>query len=184
MRVNWIFATGYQLGPDVNIDQIKSVGATWGSWRTWRSCGTDNVICHDRSKCVDLIGRAFQAVCNFYVPKSYYQDLNRPMGVKLYEGDFNMDITDHEDIVAMNLVADISDIVLLVGFDFSLSKIPDDKFDQHKLRNYHGLARSVINSNQMTQWVLIDHSSSLDKAYQNLPNLTCDTMKNTLQLLI
>lgn len=184
MRINWIFATGYQLAADVNIDQIKSVGATWGSWRTWRSCNTDNVICHDRAKCIDLIGRAFQAVCNFYVPKSYYQDLNRPMGVKLYEGDFNMDIIDHEDIVAMNLVSDISDIVLLVGFDFSLSNVPEDKFDQHKLRNYHGLVRSVINSNQMTQWVLVDHPAKLDKAYQNLPNLTCDSMANALQLLI
>lgn len=184
MRVNWIFADGYQLDPSVSIEQIKSVGSTWGSWRTWRGCGTDNVICHDRAKCIDLISRAFQAVCNFHVPKSYYQDLNRPMGVRLYEGDFNMDIDHHEDIVAMNLVANVSDIVLLVGFDFSLGNPPTDKFEQHKIQNYHGLIRSVINSNQTVQWVLVDHPAKLDKAYQNLPNLTCDSMANALQLLI
>lgn len=184
MRINWIFADTYQLDPTITIEQIKSVGATWGSWRTWRNCGTDNVICHDRTKCMELIGRAFQAVCNFHVPKSYYQDLNRPMGVRLYEGDFKMEIDHHEDIVAMNLVADISDIVLLVGFDLSLSNAPADAFEAHKFRNYHGLVRSAIDSNQMTQWVLVDHPAKLDKAYQNLPNLTCDTMANALKLLI
>ena len=184
MRINWIFADRYQLDPSLNIDHIKSVGATWGSWKTWRSCGTDNVICHDRDKCMELIGRAFQAVCNFYVPKSYYQDLNRPMGVRLYEGDFAMEIDHHEDIVAMNLVADISDIVLLVGFNLDLSNPPTDTFEAHKLRNYHGLIRAAINSNQTTQWVLVDHPAKLDKAYQNLANLTCDTMAHALKLLI
>lgn len=184
MRVNWVFADGYHLDPTIRVDQIKTVGSTWGSWRTWRGCGTDNVICHDRAKCMELIGRAFQAVCNFYIPKSYYQELNRPMGVKLYEGDFNMDIDHHEDIVGMNLVANLSDIVLLVGFDLSLTDLPPDQFDRHKLKNYHGLIRSVIDTNQNTQWVLVDHPKILDKAYQNLPNLTCDTMENALKLLI
>ena len=184
MRINWIFASNYQLDPAISIDAVKAVGATWGSWRTWRNCGTDNVICHDRAKCLELINRAFQAVCNFYVPKSYYEDLNRPMGVKLYDGDFQHDIDHHEDIVSLHLVAGVSDIVLLVGFDLAEISPPEDKFEQVKLRNYHGLIRSAINNNQNTQWVAVDHPAELDKAYQNLPNLTCDTMENALQLLI
>ena len=184
MRINWVFAEGYQLDPAVNIDAIKAVGPTWGSWRTWRSCGTDNVICHDRAKSLELVNRAFQAVCNFYVPKTFYEDLNRPMGVKLYDGDFQHDVDHHEDIVALHLVADVSDIVLLVGFNFGEIDPPEDKFEQVKLRNYHGLLRSTINANQTTQWVAVDHPAKLDKAYQNLPNLTCDSMENALQLLI
>lgn len=184
MRVNWIFADSYQNGPAVDIELIKSIGSTWGSWRTWRSCNTENVICHDRAKAQELIGRAFQAVCNFYVPKKHYQDLNRPVGVKLYDGDFTQELDHLEDIISMHLVAGVSDIVLLVGFNFGTPAATDDQFEQHKLRNYHGLMRSTIVNSETVQWVAVDHPAEMDKAYQNLPNLTCDTMKNVLQLLI
>ena len=90
MRINWIFADDLVLDPTIDVDQIKNIGATWGSWRTWRGCGTDNVLCHDRSRATELLGRAFQAVCNFHVPKKHYQDLGRPLGVKLYDGDFDI----------------------------------------------------------------------------------------------
>lgn len=184
MRVNWVFAHRHQLDPTIDIDTIKGIGPSWGSWRTWRSCNTENVICHDRAKAQELIGRAFQSVCNFYIPKKYYQDLNRPVGVKLYDGDFVQELDHLEDVVAMHLVSNISDIVLLGGFDFSTLPQVADQFEQHKLRNYHGLIRSVIAANETVQWVAVDHPPELDKAYQNLPNLTCDSMSNVLQLLI
>jgi hypothetical protein len=184
MRVNWVFAEGYQLDPAVDADAVKSVGPTWGSWRTWRGCGTDNVICHDRAKAQELIKRAFQAVCNFYIPKKHYQDVGRPTGVKLYEGDFTQELDRIEDIIAMHLVSGISDIVLLVGFDFGPLPTVADQFEQHKLKNYHGLMRSTINSDQAVQWVAVDHPTELDKAYQNLSNLTCDSMESVLKLLL
>ena len=184
MRVNWVFADGYQLDPAVDITSVKGIGPTWGSWRTWRSCGTDNVICHDRGKAQELIKRAFQAVCNFHIPKKHYQDVGRPTGVKLYEGDFTQELDHIEDIIAMHLVAGASDIVLLVGFNLAPLTAPEDPFEQHKLRNYHGLIRSMIASDEVVQWVAVDHPAELDKAYQNLPNLTCDSMSNVLQLLI
>ena len=111
MQVNWVFADGHQLDPAIDIEKLKSIGPTWGSWRTWRSCGTDNVICHDRSKAEELLTRSFQTSCNFYIPKKYYQELNRPAGVKLYEGDFTQELDHIEDIIALHLIASTSDIV-------------------------------------------------------------------------
>lgn len=184
MRVNWIFADGYRLDPVREPDQLKSIGPTWGSWRTWRSCATDNVICHDPVKAKELINRAFQAVCNFYIPKHFYQDLNRPTGVKLYDGEFMHDLDHAEDIVAMHLVIDTSDIVLLIGFDFIKKEPPVDVFERHKMQNYLGMIHSVIEQNPQVQWVLVDHDQNLDPAFQNIPNLTCDTMENALKLLL
>jgi hypothetical protein len=184
MRISWIFAEGYQLSADIDAEKVKAVGSTWGSWRTWRSCSTDNVICHQRSSAQDLIARAFQSVCNFYIPAQHYQDLKRPIGVKLYHGAFDQEVDHIEDIIAMHLVSTTSDLVLLVGFDFSPLEPVEDQFEQHKIKNYHGLIHSMIKSNPAVEWILIDHVPKLDKAYQSLPNLTCDKMKNALQLLM
>lgn len=184
MRVCWAIAEGYDLDPTVDIDKIKSVGPTWGSWRTWRGCNTDNVICHTRTKAQELINRAFQAVCNFYIPKKYYQDLNRPVRVKLYEGEFEQDLDHFEDVIALHLASSENDIVLMLGYNLGKIEPPSDPYEKHKLVNYHGLVRSIITANPEVQWVLVDHSEEFDKSYQNIPNLTRDTMENALKLLL
>lgn len=184
MRINWAFADSYQLDPTVDIARIKNIGPTWGSWRTWRGCGTDNVICHDSAKAHDLVKRAFQAVCNLYVPTRYYQELSRPVGIKLYEGDFDHELDHAEDIITLHIVSGLSDIVLMAGYDLGPLSDTTDLFERHKLTNYHGMLRSLIAQNETVQYVLVDHDPNLDKAYQNLPNLTCDKMANVLELLV
>jgi len=184
VRVNWVVPSNYQIDPTVDPTQLKLVGPLWGSWRTWRSCTTDNVICYDFAKARELLDRAFQSVCNFYLPRRYYQELGRPLGVKLYDGEFAHDLDHPEDIVTMHLAAGVSDIVLLLGFNFGDIVLPEDKLAQHKLKNWHGLIRSVIAADPKIQWVAVDHPAQFDKSYQNLPNLTCDTMANALKLLI
>lgn len=184
MRVAWCVAAAYQLDPAISIDQVKAVGPVWGSWRTWRGCATDNVICHDRAKARELLDRAFQAVCNFYLPRAHYEFLQRPVGVKLYEGDYQEQLDALEDVIALQLAAAAADIVLMLGYDLGQMPAQADRFEQHKLVNRHGLIRSTIADAGQTQWVAIDHPGDLDKAYQNLPNLTCDTMQNALQLLL
>lgn len=184
MRINWALADTYQLDPTVDIELIKSVGPTWGSWRTWRGCSTDNVVCHDSVKAHDLVKRAFQAVCNLYVPKKYYQELGRPMGIKLYDGDFDHDLDHAEDIITLHIASGMSDIVLMAGYDLGPLAETTDRFERHKLQNYHGMLHSLISQNGSVQYVLVDHDPELDKAYQNLPNLTCDVMANVLKLLV
>jgi hypothetical protein len=183
VKISWVVAADHSLDPTVDVEQIKSVGPIWGSWRTWRSCGTDNVICHEQQKGRELLDRAFQAVCNFYIPRNLYEPLSRPVGVRLYDGDFDRELDHIEDIVALHLAGASSDIVLIVGFNWMLPEDITDRFERHKITNRHGLMRSVILSRAQTQWVAID-CANMDKSYQNLPNLTCDTMQNALQLLI
>ena len=184
MRVNWVIAGDFRLDPVLDPDQLKLVGPIWGSWRTWRACSTDNVICNDFAKSRELLDRAFRAVCNFYVPRKFYQDLGRPIGLKLYDGEFGQDVDHLEDIIAMHLASSVSDIVLLLGFNFGEIRLPEDRLQKHKINNWHGLIRSIISSDDRIQWVAVDHPAEIDKSYQNLPNLTCDTMENALKLLI
>ena len=185
MRINWVLAADFEAPSDLSSDSLKTVGPTWGSHKTWRSLGTDNVGCHDLERARQLIDRAFQAVCNFYLPKKFYVDLGRPIGVKLYEGDFEPEVKDIEDIVCLHLAAKTSDLVLLMGFDFSLSETVTDRLKLHQMRHRHGLMRSVIVNNPEVQWVLLnDDGSKIDKSYQDITNLTCDTLQNALKLLV
>ena len=183
MRINWVVASTYQLDPAVDADAIKNIGPVWGSWRTWRSCATDNVICHESSRAHDLVARNFQTDCNFYIHEANFVKLGRPPGIRVYGGDFLQEVDSIEDVIALHLAAAQSDIVILLGFELTGIKGIDDTFELHKKKNYHGLVRGVIAAHPETQWVAVDHDKKLDKNYQTLANLTCDTFKNVLQLL-
>ena len=183
MNINWILANDYVPDPTIDLDQLKTCGALWGGWQTWRASGTDNVICHDTAKARDLIQRAFHAVCNFYVPNSAYAMLDRPVGVRLYEGEFVHDLDDHEEIVALHLTAGISDIVLLLGFDLAEADLPVDRLQRHRALNYRNLVRQAFKDNPNTQWVLVDHPQPIGKDFGELINLTQDSMDNVIGML-
>lgn len=182
MKISWVLSDNYNPDPLLDLQPLKNIGSFWGSWRTWRSCQTDNVICHDLKKASELLQRNFQNLCNFYISNSSYQDLDRPTGIKIYEGTFHHDVYNQEEIVAMHLAAD-SDIVLLLGFDFGISDEELDKLAQHRTHNYKSLTKQVIQDNISTQWVLIDHSKELAKEYKDLSNLTTDSLTNVVKLL-
>jgi hypothetical protein len=175
LNISWVVAEGYQFDPTVDVDTIKDIGPIWGSWSTWRGCSTDNVICNNKPKAIGLIDRKFNEGCNFYIPDSLYQELQNPAGVLRYGGSFQHDMEHTDDIVALHLASTGTDIVLMLGFD--LTQI--DPKNPH----YYGHVVSVIKQNPNTQWVVIDTSGDLDKNFQDLTNLTCDTLGNVLQLL-
>jgi hypothetical protein len=183
MRINIVYAAAYQsLSADL-ASRLKNIGPTWGSWRTWSTCNTDNVVCHDLGRARELHQRAIQALCNFYIPEKFYQAMQRPARVNLYQGDFTHDTTDIEDVICMHLVAESSDIVLLFGFDLANPGMPSDVMELHRLTNRFGLIRQVMASADQVQWILVDHDQSPDKAFASLPNVTCDNMENVLELL-
>ena len=114
MNICWVLADSAVLDPTQDLEQLKQIGPFWGSWKTWRAYSTDNVICHDQIKANELLARAFQVTCNFYIPNQVYETLDQPKGVHVYQGDFTHDVEHREQIVAMHLAASRSDIVLLL----------------------------------------------------------------------
>lgn len=183
MNITWTVAAGHQINPIVDISALKNVGPIWGSWTTWRSCGTDNVVCHELAKAKDLVLRDFQKSCNFYTSEQYHADLGRPTGVRYYGGTFDQEVDNIEDIISLHLACSLSEIVLMMGFSFPPIGEIADRFEMHKLRNRYGLVRSLISNNPEIQFVLIDHPKKIEKTFSELPNLTCDNLGNVLKLL-
>jgi hypothetical protein len=180
MKINWVLSDTVLVDPTIDIDLLKNIGPFWGGWQTWRSYNTDNVVCHDIARARNLINNNFHARCNLHVPAVAYQDLGRPTGVKLYQGEFVQMVDHPDDIVSMHLATGSSDIVLLLGFDLTQKAQIDDKLQMHKWHNYKNYVRQIITNSSAVQWVLLDQMSEIDKDLQNIPNLQFDTLKNIL----
>lgn len=181
MEISWVIADDFD-NHALDSKVLSNIGSTWGSYRTWRAWNTDNVICYDKTKSKDLVTRAFQAVCNLYIPQSVYADAGRPAGVKLFDGEFPAEFDHIEEIIAMHLIAENNDIVLLLGYDLTDSET-EDSYEKHKRKNYLAAFTAAVKMYNNTQWVVLDHRNSLADSIENLENLTCDTFENVLELL-
>lgn len=181
MNISWVLTDSIVLDPTIDLKLMKDTGPLWGSWKTWRSCQTDNVICHDMGKGRELIQREFHKTCNFYIPNGNFATLERPDNVLLYEGAF-LDDYQPEEIVAMHLAASQSDIVLLLGFDLTEKEKSSDKLIEHRRHVYQTLVKHCIENNPEVQWVLVDHPEPVMKLLEKITNLTSDTMENCLGL--
>jgi hypothetical protein len=182
MNISWVLSDTVVIDPTIDVGSLKNIGALWGSWRTWRAYSTDNVICHDQSKAVELIKRNFQNYCNFYIPNSVYHSIDCPAGVKLYEGNFVHDVINQEEIVAVHLAATTSDIVLLLGFDLTELVPEPDRLKTHQAHHHRNLIRQAIKDYEHVQWVVVDHFGKLDPNLVNLPNISTDSLTTVLTL--
>ena len=183
MNISWVLANNTVLDPTLDISTLKDIGPIWGSWKTWRGCGTDNVICHDQGQAVELIKREFQNSCNFYIHNDAYQFLNSPPNVRLYQGQFPDQINSPDEIVAMHLAASQNDIVLLMGFDWTKKPKFADRLLEHHAHVYRTLVGHTIRNNPDVQWVLVDHVPNLWDDLTKLENLTQDTFSNIVKML-
>lgn len=183
MNISWVLANNTLLDPILDISTLKDIGPIWGSWKTWRGCGTDNVICHDQGQAVELIKREFQNSCNFYIHNDAYQFLNSPPNVRLYQGQFPDQINSPDEIIAMHLAASQSDIVLLMGFDWTKKSKFADRLLEHHAHVYRTLVGHTVRNNPDVQWVLVDHAPDLWKDLTTLENLTQDTFSNVIKML-
>jgi hypothetical protein len=180
VNISWVISESAVLDPLIRTDQLKQLGSIWGSWKTWRSYQTDNVVCYDMLRADELIKRNFYQQCNFYIANSHYGQLGNPAGVKVYEGNFDLEIDNPEDIIAMHLAASVSNIVLLLGFDLGKGVLKNDKLAEHRAHNYRSLTKQAIKNNPDVQWVLIDSTEPIRKDLLELPNLGTDTLANIL----
>ena len=183
MRINWVAANTAVLDPTVDLEKVKHIGSVWGGWQTWRGCQTDNVICHSMKKAAELLQRNFNSTCNFYIPKDNYTLLDQPPNVRLYEGKFPDDTEHADEIVALHLGASLSDIVLLLGFDWSEKPKLEDQLQEHRAHVYRTLINGVIRNNPAVQFVAVDHPNEFRKDLAQFENLTRDSMATALSLL-
>jgi hypothetical protein len=179
MNIAWLFAENTLLPPATDIQAIKDAAPVWGSWRTQRGYQTDNVICWDPAQATQLVAQGYGAICNLFVHQSVYDELGKPDHVRVFGGEFFHAVDSADDVVGMHLVASAADVILMVGFDFTEPKNPTES-----RTNYLGLVSQVVRDHSKQQWVLIDHSTELAKQFEGQENITCDRMKNVLQLLM
>ncbi len=176
MNINWVIADRTELDPAVDIDHLKNIGSTWGGWRTWRGCQTDNVVCHDVAQAQRLVEQNFHTRCNFYIPNSVYMTLDMPALVHAYEGNLTHTINNPDELISMYLAATVSDVVLLLGFDWTGVNSDQQEID------YRGLVAATMVNNCNTQWVLLDQSGPVRTELTKLPNFTQDTLDNVLKM--
>lgn len=184
MKTCWVLSEDILSGT-LSPEVLSSVAPSWGPLSSWREYQVDNVICYDLKQAKDMITRAFHAVCNFYVPKNNYIELGRPVGVKLFEGEFKDNVVSNkEDIIAMNLVSSTHDIVLMIGFDLGPVSEELDIIEQRMLKAYRHNIKTIINDNPNTQFVLVNYDNGLAENFKGLENLTVDTVDSVVDLLI
>lgn len=173
MKIAWLFSENTDLGPRVDIDQLRDLAPIWGSWRTWRSYGTDNVICYNSTQARQLLEQEYQKVCNLYIHQTVWEELGKPLNTRCFGGEFPHSFEFADDVVAMHLAAAVNDIVLMIGFKLDSAQPNSPYLDF--------VAQTVQTTK--TQWVLIDHNSKLSNSFAGLKNITCDKLQNVLQLL-
>jgi hypothetical protein len=178
MNIAWLLAENIVLAPNVDTQQLKDLAPIWGSWRTQRGFGTDNVICHDRDQAHRLIKQGIASVCNLFVHDSVYKELQTPANIRAYGGNFLQQVSSMDDIVTMHLASHINTVLLLLGFDFS-----NNQKEIAARKNYLGLASEIIKQTPKCQWVLVDHDSKLDESFEKLENVTTDSFENCVKLL-
>ena len=182
-KISWVLSDSVVLDPTEDIDSFKRIGAFWGSWRTWRACQTDNVICHDQVKAAELVQRNFQNLCNFYIPDSVHASLDRPAGLRVYAGEFVHDVIRQEEIVALHLAASTSDIVVLLGWDLGELLPNPDRLQANQAQHHRNLVRQAFLDYNQIQWVIVDHVGPLDPNLANLDNIVTDTVSTVLNLI-
>jgi hypothetical protein len=141
------------------------------------------VICNDAAQARDLIKRRMNEKCNLYIPNAVYQQLDRPGTVRLYEGQFTFEIDNPDELISIQLVSGQSDVVLLLGFDWTEKSVSTDRLSAHRAKNYQRFVKDIIAGSPDVQWVLVDHDNEIMPELDQFENLTQDSLDNVIELL-
>jgi hypothetical protein len=135
------------------------------------------VVCWDPTQAEKLVRQGYAKTCNLYIPETVYQQLNRPVSVRVFGGVFDFAVDSVDDIIATHLVASVADVILMMGFDLEAKTKPSASRN-----NYIGILAQAIGASGK-QWVIVDHHTDLAEPIQKLSNITSDLLPNVLQLL-
>jgi len=82
----------------------------------------------------------------------------------------------------MNITSQLYDVVLLLGFGFAKPKMKD-KLEIHKVLAYQHNVKTIIADNHQVQFVLVNYRGKLSNEYNEIGNLTRDSLSNVLKML-
>jgi hypothetical protein len=182
MRINWALSHVFVTCDDLDWQRIQNCAPTW-SGAGKKAITAQNTICSDPATCLQLLKSAAYTRTNIYVPHDFWQAQGQPAVARVFQGTPYPNIANVDDIIALHLAAAHSDIVLMLGFDFCLKPGAIDAKTAKVMQDYHGLLRSLIVNSPETQFVAIDQPEILSPSYQDIANLTCDTLQAVLTLM-
>lgn len=183
MKIAWLFSEQLSKTAKLNKSAIKENAPTWGSCNILNQFPIDNIICNNIKTVKTLVDREVQKQTNLFVPQKYISKLGNPPNLKGFQGEFkDTNINNKDDIIGLNVVANMYDIVLLVGFKFTKPK-SKDKLVQHKQFAYIHNVQAIIKENPNKQFVLVNQKGKLSAEFEALENLTRDSLSNVLELI-
>jgi hypothetical protein len=181
MKICWIISE-HSKKAVTEPNALKNVAPTWGSCSVHNIYEIDNIVCNDLKQAKQLINHNIQDTSNFYLSADSHKTLGNPPNVKVYQGEFkDTNINNKDDIIALNLVTQRYDIILLLGFKFAKSKSKDD-INRHRQEAYLHNVRTIIKENADKQFVLVNYKGKLSKDFNALENLMRDSLSNVLEL--
>ena len=130
-----------------------------------------------------MLKRKMNEMCNLYIPESAYVELERPRAVRMYGGQFTFEVDNRDELIALQLAASQSDIVLLLGFDWTKKRASTDRLIKHKTNNYRKFVVDAVRNNPNVQWVLVDHPAKIMPELAKFENLMQDTLENVIELM-
>lgn len=174
MNIAWVLAEHAVLPSSLTGNGLNSAAPVWSSWRHVRGYQVDNAVCYNMSVAQRLIDQGWHQLCNLYVPDNV-KHKNPTSQVSAFAGSFDLNIPSQDDIVCAHLAAAQSNVVLLLGFDLDRSTT--------EKQTYVDLIYAVMESYPTVQWVMIDPIGKPESRFFELPNFTCDSIQNVLNLL-
>jgi hypothetical protein len=182
MKIGW--ALSEQIGKKVSsVETLQDVAPTWGSCFIYNNYSVDNIICNDIKQAERLIQHNVQDKVNFYMPQDNFSTLGNPPNIKTFQGKFtDPNINFKDDIVTLNVVSNLYDIILLLGFKFTKPKASADKLVKHQQLAYIHNIKSIIETHTDKQFVLVNYKGKLSNEFNLLENLSRDSLANVLEL--
>lgn len=177
MRCNWIIGPNTPILDINTVDRMHDVAPIWSSVTSMQPGIADNLVCHDTLTGELMLRKNYGAIYNLYVPQCL-ASLGLPCRASYYQGEFDGDVSGIEDVICLHLVLPVSDIILAVGFDLSAKSA---KHDITAMQNRLGMIRQLMTTDPEMQWILIGSENKIHDTFRNLPNVSCDTMKNVLE---
>ena len=179
----WMVRKDYDPGQHIGHERMKAVCAIWGSWQSWRTCATDNIIVEDFADARRLLDRELHTRTNMWTHEENFDLLGRPDTLSLHNITIDKSLRDKNDLVALALSAARHEIVMCAGFDLTFDDAETDRLERHEQKRFLSAVANIAKGFDQTQFVFIDLPGEPAENFEGLSNVTRDSMDNVLALV-